>query len=204
MKYFPTEAGSRVALMKLLDRMVSTPEQLVWLVNTLVDRIGTYAGPDQIRAVFCTKFRPKDSIESALSLDSPIYRSEEQLVEDHKLLEGARRDQDFERFMLQAGYDGQRLIAGEVEAELVADKIIDTLLVSTAMEPVEADAVPGELEALVLHARAEVVRERRIRRTQAEADIANGARSWRSPEENAAIRRDLEQRLSQLQAGKRT
>jgi hypothetical protein len=61
--YFPSEPGARQALMELLGRMVSTPEQLDWLVRTLVDRVGTYPGPAEIRAVFCTRFRPKDGVE---------------------------------------------------------------------------------------------------------------------------------------------
>ncbi|HVY93999.1 MAG TPA: hypothetical protein VHA14_14660 [Bryobacteraceae bacterium] len=63
LKYFPSDEGARVALMELLDRMVSTPEQLRWLVRTLIDRVGEYPGPAEIRAVFCTRFRPKDSVE---------------------------------------------------------------------------------------------------------------------------------------------
>lgn len=66
--YFPSDPGARQALMELLGRMVSTPEQLDWLVRTLVDRVGTYPGPAEIRGLFCTRFRPKDGVEVNCSL----------------------------------------------------------------------------------------------------------------------------------------
>lgn len=84
LKFFPQEAQARAALMELLDRMVESPTQLEWLVMTLIDRVGTYDGPDQIRAVFCTRFRPKDGIEANLKEGHPLYKSEEQLLDEYR------------------------------------------------------------------------------------------------------------------------
>lgn len=68
LKYFPADEGAREALMKLLDRMVSTPEQLRWLVNTLIDQVGEYPGPAEIRGLFCVRYPPKDGVEVWCSL----------------------------------------------------------------------------------------------------------------------------------------
>ncbi len=59
---FPSADGARTEIMRLIDRMVSTPEQLEWLVRTMVDQVGEWKGPRELRAVLCTRFKPADGI----------------------------------------------------------------------------------------------------------------------------------------------
>jgi hypothetical protein len=63
LKYFPSDAASKAGVMELLERMVATPEQLAWLVRTMVDQVGEWKGPKELRGVFCTRFNPADGVD---------------------------------------------------------------------------------------------------------------------------------------------
>src|SRR5690348_14509423 len=60
---FPNNPAAHKEIMRMLDRMVSTSEELEWLVATMIDRVGEWKGTAELRGVFCTRFRPKDGIE---------------------------------------------------------------------------------------------------------------------------------------------
>jgi hypothetical protein len=64
LEFFPLEAIPRAEIGRLLMRMVGTPAQLEWLVNAMIDRVGTWKGPRELRAIFCTKYAPIDGIEA--------------------------------------------------------------------------------------------------------------------------------------------
>lgn len=64
LRYFPSDAGARAGIMGVLARMVETVEGLQWLVRTMVDEVGEWQGPKELRGVYCTRFRPADGIES--------------------------------------------------------------------------------------------------------------------------------------------
>lgn len=64
LKYYPSEPAARSEIAFTLMRMVSTPEQLDWLVMQMIDRVPEWPGPMELRAVFCTKFKPRDGIEA--------------------------------------------------------------------------------------------------------------------------------------------
>jgi hypothetical protein len=63
LKYFPAEAGAREAIMLLFERMISIPEQIEWLVRTMIDEVGEWPGPKEVRGIFCSRFKPKDGVE---------------------------------------------------------------------------------------------------------------------------------------------
>ena len=67
LQYFPTDEIVQRDIMRLLMRMASTPAQLQWLVDTLVDQVGEWKGPVELRGIFCTRFKPKDGIEAESS-----------------------------------------------------------------------------------------------------------------------------------------
>ncbi len=66
LRYFPAdESGIVIAeVAKLLCRMVSTPAQLDWLVQTMIDQAGEWQGPTELRGVYCSRFKPADGIEA--------------------------------------------------------------------------------------------------------------------------------------------
>jgi hypothetical protein len=39
-------------------------DQLAWLVRTMVDKIGVWNGPVELRGLFCTRFKPADGIKA--------------------------------------------------------------------------------------------------------------------------------------------
>lgn len=94
LRYFPADDAARKGVMRLLDRMVGTQEQLAWLVRTMVDQVGEWPGPVELRGVLCAKFQPADGVEancsaggvaSAFSPDACEGRSFE-AHEEHKKL----------------------------------------------------------------------------------------------------------------------
>ena len=64
LRYFPNEPGAREAVMELLERMVESPEALRWLVRTMIDEVGEWQGPMELRGVYCTRFPPADGVEA--------------------------------------------------------------------------------------------------------------------------------------------
>lgn len=86
-----TSADARLALMALLDDMVSQDlrearVQLDWLARTVRDHYDDFPGTRTLRAIFCTRFRPADGVEVdltagpiALAIEARRYNPESQL-----------------------------------------------------------------------------------------------------------------------------
>jgi hypothetical protein len=91
LKYFPGSDIAQQAIMQLLERMVGTREQLSWLVRTMIDRVGEWQGPSEMRGLFCTQFKPADGEESNCTLAgySPADL-EARLIEQHQQLKTGR------------------------------------------------------------------------------------------------------------------
>ena len=49
--------------MNLLHSMVGTVQQLDWLVAALVNEVGEWPGPKELKAIYCTHFKPVDGVE---------------------------------------------------------------------------------------------------------------------------------------------
>lgn len=66
LKYFPASSdGALTALARLVQQMCRSESEVAWLVNRMTS--GLYAewpGPKEMRACFCSKFRPKDGINA--------------------------------------------------------------------------------------------------------------------------------------------
>jgi hypothetical protein len=75
LKYFPADPLTQSAVMDLLRDMCPSREALDWLVSTMVNRIGEWKGPAELRGVMCWRFRPADGIEAESS--SRGFRSED-------------------------------------------------------------------------------------------------------------------------------
>lgn len=63
LRYFPTNAAAHTEIGWLLMRMVVDQQQLEWLVEAMIDRVGEWPGTKELRAIFCTRFKPLDGIE---------------------------------------------------------------------------------------------------------------------------------------------
>jgi hypothetical protein len=62
MKFFPATDSAKRVIMELIERMVGTEKQLAWLEGELINRVGEWPGPAELRALFCTRYRPADGI----------------------------------------------------------------------------------------------------------------------------------------------
>lgn len=63
MKFFPAGAGAQTEIAWQLVKMVADEKQLNWLVDAMIERAGEWPGTRELRAVFCTRYQPRDGIE---------------------------------------------------------------------------------------------------------------------------------------------
>lgn len=70
LKFFPRDLRVRLTIGRLMRDFVTTDTQLAWLVGRMLVLYGEWPGPRELRALYCSKFAPRDGIE-ARSLDYP-------------------------------------------------------------------------------------------------------------------------------------
>jgi hypothetical protein len=136
-QFFPKEPGAKVEIMRVVERMVSTKGQLTWLLRTMVDRVGKWYGPTELRGVFCTKFDPADGVQ-AWCKETPQFTGSA-LEEQYIQRELESRGQAQEHYALAAGQE-PRLLTGEV-AEQVRDvrEILPAMAASMAFPGPETE-----------------------------------------------------------------
>jgi hypothetical protein len=64
MAFFPADPDIRAALVTVLLEMVETEEQMNWLVNRCLRLYGKWPGVAEIRAVYCSRWKPKDGLNT--------------------------------------------------------------------------------------------------------------------------------------------
>lgn len=70
LKFFPTEPRARAGITRIVCEMVdpsnrvSPEDQARWLVARIITLFNEWPGPKEMRAVFCSRFRPADGIEA--------------------------------------------------------------------------------------------------------------------------------------------
>jgi hypothetical protein len=62
--FFPTEQNARVGIVALVCEMADGNSQVDWLVRRCLQLWSRWEGPGELRAVFCSKFRPRDGVEA--------------------------------------------------------------------------------------------------------------------------------------------
>ncbi len=62
--FYPSDPGVQGAIMALLAQICPSLEALNWLTDTMVNRIGTWKGPAELRGILCWRYRPADGIEA--------------------------------------------------------------------------------------------------------------------------------------------
>ena len=67
-EYFPRDPGAAAGVMRLLAQMVPHKQALDWLVDEMVNRIGKWHGPAELRGLLCNRYRPADGIERDCSI----------------------------------------------------------------------------------------------------------------------------------------
>lgn len=95
--FFPAGQAAGVEIVRILASMCATYEQLDWLVSTMIDRVGEWKGPKEMRGLFCTRYRPADGIEAECSIAGFTAADGEQrsivaaAEEKHALNQAARK-----------------------------------------------------------------------------------------------------------------
>jgi hypothetical protein len=68
MKFFPADENARVALVRIVCEMAENDDQVRWLVRRMLNLYNEWPGPRELRACFCSKFRPADGIHQYSSV----------------------------------------------------------------------------------------------------------------------------------------
>lgn len=76
LRFWPASDNSRAEIGRLLVRMVPSKEALDWLVDAMVNRVGEWHGPVELRGVLCAKFHPVDGVEAYCSLSRTFTAAE--------------------------------------------------------------------------------------------------------------------------------
>lgn len=63
LKFFPSEAPARMALVRMAGEMAASEDQIRWLVKRCLVLYNEWPGPRELRALFCARFKPRDGIE---------------------------------------------------------------------------------------------------------------------------------------------
>lgn len=111
LRYFPADEMAHESIVLLLRRLCGTRERLMWLISRMVDHVGYWPGPAEVRGLFCTRFRPADGVEADCTLPGYTAADGEATTERAtvkalpkaeavKLLEGLR-DPEMERRLLE-------------------------------------------------------------------------------------------------------
>lgn len=69
LKFFPADETARTELLSFVCEMAHTNEQVEWLVTRARQLWNEWQGPRELRAIFCSKFRPADGIEAYSDLE---------------------------------------------------------------------------------------------------------------------------------------
>lgn len=79
LNYFPGDPDARIGIAEEIVSMASAEEQVRWLVSRLPKLFKDWPAMHEVRAVFCSKFRPKDGYEvySAIYIDGIPTEKEE-------------------------------------------------------------------------------------------------------------------------------
>ncbi len=68
LKFFPSDSAARVALVRMVCEMASTEEQVRWLVRRALVVFNEWPGPHELRALFCSRWKPLDFNEAYSAL----------------------------------------------------------------------------------------------------------------------------------------
>ena len=86
MKFFPSDPGARLELAKLVARMVSTEDQVEWLVQRTLALCNEWPGPVGLRQILCSRFKPADGIGAGSTSMFPDGLPSEKQIEAPPLL----------------------------------------------------------------------------------------------------------------------
>jgi len=104
MAFFPGDPDIRAALVWALLEMVETEEQLDWLVRRALRLYGKWPGIAELRALYCSHWKPKDGLESMSTIYPEGIPSERPrpVMRDAARGEPVSADAEVDRMVTQA------------------------------------------------------------------------------------------------------
>ena len=113
MRFFPSEPEARFGIAEALSKMAGNEAELRWLISRLPELYTDWPGLLEVRAVYCTRFKPRDGVEAALGTGSPAFAALCPEDTDVKALEAAPRSRQItgEVLLVSADPELQALIA---------------------------------------------------------------------------------------------
>ncbi|HZF23988.1 MAG TPA: hypothetical protein VE030_11055 [Burkholderiales bacterium] len=64
MAFFPSDPEVRAGLVAIFIEMVETDEQMEWLGSRAMRMFARWPGVAEIRALYCSRYKPRDGLES--------------------------------------------------------------------------------------------------------------------------------------------
>lgn len=119
MAFFPGDPDIRAALVSVLMDTVETDEQLDWLVNRALRLYGKWPGVAEIRALYCSRWKPKDGMETYSAIypeGIPSDRKRSQPERDAPRGGPVTANADFDR-EIRLVADRKKLQAGRKESD---------------------------------------------------------------------------------------
>jgi hypothetical protein len=105
LKYFRPEITA--AVLDELEQMCPHRRALNWLIDEMVQRVGVWQGPTELRALLCSRFDPRDGVDAWSN--ELATRAEQDHYERHKQLTKA------EGFIGESVPEFKRLLEGAAE-----------------------------------------------------------------------------------------
>jgi hypothetical protein len=104
MAYFPGDPDIRAALVWALLEMIETEEQMQWLVSRALRLYTKWPGVAELRALYCSHYRPKDGQEAYSSVYPDGIPSERRQAEGRDAARGepVSSDPTLDRMITQA------------------------------------------------------------------------------------------------------
>lgn len=128
LQFFPSDAGTRKELLKLIGGICWNDEQVKWLAKRMITLFDQWPGPHELRAVLCSRWPAADGIDAVTKHSRYIeegFPSEQPSSGDHLALTGSS----------QKALCAATGVSSEEAAKNVADKniVLVNLTKSTKM-----------------------------------------------------------------------
>lgn len=68
LKFFPSNVSARLAIVRVIRDMATTGDQVRWLIRRALQLFDSWEGPRELRALFCSRWKPRDGIEATSKL----------------------------------------------------------------------------------------------------------------------------------------
>lgn len=154
LKFFPADDYARAELVRFVGDMATTNEQVEWLVTRCLQLWNAWEGPKELRAIFCSKFKPADGVEAYSDLP--------------QFVDGIPSENADYTTALPAPADAKRLTAAECTAAPSVAETLADLARATRMPPIirpiptvrgTGTITPEMIAAAVEQVRAQKARE---------------------------------------------